>query len=102
MMEPDPAAFALLEIILEGRLGRVTPSVGGIIELDEHLVLGQECRAEWVRVLEHIHREVILRRGGFEPFHRGHDEGRMLIASFRQNQGFEPVRGRLRRSRQRR
>src|SRR5260370_13562364 len=43
VMKSDPAAFALFDVLDEGRLGRVCPIVRRVVQLDKETVFRHEC-----------------------------------------------------------
>src|ERR1017187_2449305 len=89
VMEPDPAAAALLDIALEGRCSRWLPTVRRIVELDEEAEAGEELIVDPIGILDVL--DIETNGGGLlgEPDLSRVHKGPMQTAVFGKSQHME-------------
>src|SRR5216683_8144745 len=84
-MEANPSATALFNIFHESSHSRRRPGIRRIVELDEQLVVRQECVVDFVGVLYIIDGKVAIRRQFLQPNFRRVDKRLMYPAVFGQS-----------------
>ena len=93
MVEAYPADGALLDGVVEGGDGCGLPGVGWVVELEEELVMREECGVDFVGVFDVVDGEVVALGFFSEPDLGGVDEGLVDSAGFGDGEDVEGLWG---------
>jgi hypothetical protein len=85
VMESNPPASAFCDVFCECGYRRRCPAVGGVVQLDEYLVLSQECIVYLVSILYVVDLKIVLNGQLLQPYFGSIDKRPVDAAGFRQS-----------------